>query len=363
MAERINSHGYHPAEVKDQERTRDIEVIMLTGMQDQKLKRQVLDLGAADLLNKPVVKEDLIARIRSALRMKHYHDELRNQNVMLERQLIQSQKMEVVGALAAGVAHDLNNILTAIMGYSDLAALHISDDSSTQEDLDKIQGFCHRAKKIVQQILRFSKKQTAVSLERCNLGDIIDESLELLEASFSNDIRIQWERPDADLNIEADPTQIYQVLMNLCINATQAMEDGGILKISLGEIELDSNSMPTSQERQDGKYLKLVISDTGKGMNENTLSNTRTLISYSENSAKHSFDTSFTTKGNKGSGIGLSVVHRIIRNHGGLIKVESKLGKGTSFSVYFPSVQSNDDFSQKEDRDTDHGQESDSICG
>jgi signal transduction histidine kinase len=311
------------AEIKADARTRDMEVVMLTGLRDQSLKHRALDLGAADLLNKPVLKEDLVARLSNALRMKSYHEKLQAQNSVLEQQVIQSQKMEVVGALAAGMAHDLNNILTLIVGYSHITAFLLPDDSKAREKLKQITRAGDRAGKIVQQILRFGK-QTEAPRARCNLGPVVDECLELLRPSLPKGVDIKWEGSETDALIQADATEMYQVLMNLCINAGHAMKHGGVLGISLIDTELDADSIPLDHEEiHSGPYLRLEVSDTGDGMDPAT--------------AKHIFEPLFTTKGSQGgTGLGLSVVQRIVKNHGGLVTVESSRGEGTSFFVYLP---------------------------
>ncbi len=311
------------AGIKADARTRDMEVVMLTGLRDQSLKSQALDLGAADLLNKPVLKEDLVARLNNALRMKSYHEKLQAQNVVLEQQVILSQKMELVGVLAAGMAHDLNNILTLIVGYSEITAFLLPDDSKAREKLKQITRAGDRAGMIVQQILRFGK-QTEAPRGRCTLGPVIDECLELLRPALPEGVDIEWEGPETDRLVQADATEMYQVLMNLCINAGHAMKHGGVLKISLIETELDADSIPPDHEEMcPGSFLRLEVSDTGDGMDPAT--------------AEHIFEPLFTTRGSQGgTGLGLSVVQRIVKNYGGLVTVESSRGEGTSFFVYLP---------------------------
>ena len=308
-------------EIKSDPKIRDIEVVMLTALKDHDLKHKSLDLGATDLLNKPVMKEDLVARLNSVIRIKSYRDELRSQNAQLEREFTQSQKMEVVGMLAAGVVHDLNNILTSIVGYSELSEQMVDADSDIRKNLDIVKNAGERARKLVQQIVRFSK-QNDTSCKICPLGTVIDECLELLHPSIPTDIKIEWERPKTDKPIVANTTQIHQILMNLCINAIHAMSDKGILRISLVETKLDKDSLP-NKEIQPGQYIKLGVSDTGTGMDQSIIQNI--------------FKPLFTTKGNQGgTGLGLSVVQRIVKKHGGQISVESTIGKGTTFNVYFP---------------------------
>jgi len=312
------------SDIKSDPHTSDVETIVLTGLEDQDLKRRALDLGAADLLSKPVLKEDFIARINNALRTKSYRDELQNQNVELERQLLQSQKMEIIGMLAAGVAHDLNNMLSAIMLNTDLTSLLLTEDSEAKQSLNRVNIAGERAKKIVGQISKFSKR-TKPSNQQCDLGSVINECIELLRSSLSKNVKIEWDDPEINCIIGVDETQIYQVLMNLGINAGHAMKDGGVLTFSLMKTELSPNSIPDDEVLDPGPFWKLEVSDTGDGMDQTTL--------------RRIFEPLFTTKESSGgTGIGLAVVHRIVKGHGGFITVESEEGAGTIFSVYLPYI-------------------------
>ena len=219
-----------------------------------------------------------------------------------------------------------NNILTLIVGYSQITAFLLPDDSKAQEKLEQITRAGDRAGKIVKQILRFGK-QTEAPRALCDLGSVIDECLELLPSSLPREVEIKWEGPETNRVIRADATQMYQVLMNLCINAGHAMKHGGVLKISLIERELDADAIPPDHEEiRPGLYLRLEVSDTGDGMDPATV--------------EHIFEPLFTTKGSQGgTGLGLSVVQRIVKNYGGLVTVESSLGEGTSFFVYLPCSQ------------------------
>ena len=183
------------SEIKTNKDTMHIEVVMLTGLQDSEVKRHALDLGAADLLNKPVVKEDLVARLNNALRLSAYHEELRAHNALLEKQLVQSQKMEVVGTLAAGVLHDLNNMLTAILGHSHLAKHHLEDGPKIQQDISRIGNAGSRAKQLVGQIVNFSRSAEAVR-EPCGLGQVVDECLDLLRPLLSHSVEVAWDAPE-----------------------------------------------------------------------------------------------------------------------------------------------------------------------
>ncbi len=327
------------AELKGADATREIEVAMLTGLKEQDLKRRALELGATDLLNKPVHKDDLIARLNSMLRMKCYRETLHAQAEALKEELIRSQKMEVLGVLAAGVAHDLNNILMLIMGHSELAARELAESSPTMDSIKKVENACEHAAKLVEQVLRFTRESDG-RRDLCELGGAIYESLELLSPSIPKGIKVVWDGAGSDDGckhwVEADSTQIYQVLMNVCLNACQAMGDEGELKIELCQTEIRADLLPSDVNVSPGEYVKLLVSDTGGGMNEGVLDRV--------------FEPLFTTKGQtlidrdetragmivRGTGLGLSVVQWIVKEHGGFIRIESTRGLGTRFSVYLP---------------------------
>jgi len=311
-------------EIKASEATRDTEVIVLTGLEGGDLKKKALELGAYDFLNKPVVREEMIARLHGALRLKAYRAELEKKHALLEKQVIESQKMEVVGLLAAGVAHDLNNILAVIMGYADLAGLALSSgtDKDTVEMIKTIGDASRRAGRITQQIVKVSR-QTVVSAGWCSINAIIQECLKTLEIAIPPGIRVEFDSESGDGYVEADSGQMYQVFMNLFINGIQAMGDNGVLSVSLMEGEYDPPHNGAAGLRTPGRYVQVDVSDTGPGMSEETM--------------QRIFDPLFTTKESRGSGLGLSVTRKILTNHGGSITVESSPGKGSTFSVYVPS--------------------------
>lgn len=299
--------------LKADERYRHIQTIILTGLQDQSLKRQALELGATDLLTKPVHREDLVVSLQSALRLKAYLDELEARNASLEQALFESAKMRLVGVLASGVVHDLNNILAVIVGYSDLTALLASGDPELLETVGHIRDAGERARKILYQILNLSRRNERV-LQVCRLGDIVDECLELLRTSILKGITVRWVKPAEEPTVVADPTQMYQLLMNLCINAGQAMGESGELTITL---------TPVPEGETDKAAVCLQVADTGPGMEQAVLDRL--------------FEPLFTTRYDQGgSGIGLMVVQSIVQNHGGWITVDSRPGEGTAFRVFLP---------------------------
>lgn len=243
----------------------------------------------------------------------------------LEVQLLQAQKMEAIGTLAGGIAHDFNNILAAIMGYTELANLDVPEGSNARYKLNEVLKASHRAKDLVRQILAFSH-QGRQERKPVEMSPLIKEILRLLRASLPSIIEIR-QHIDTDTDIiETDPTQIHQVLMNLCTNAAHAMrENGGVLEVSLKKVDMDGFAVAQHPDFQPGSYLRLSVSDTGHGMTREVL--------------KRIFDPYFTTKEvGEGTGLGLAVVHGIVKSHEGAITVYSEPGKGSTFQVYFPRI-------------------------
>jgi len=244
---------------------------------------------------------------------------------LLQRQLQQSQKMEAIGTLAGGIAHDFNNILGAIGGYSELALLNLHDTEKVKVHISNVLKAGHRAGELVKQILAFSR-HIKPEKKPLDIAPIVREVLKLLRAPLPSTIKIQQFIGESGV-VLADPTQIHQVLMNLCTNAAHAMRDtGGILEVSLSKIEIDEEKRSEAADLKSGPYLQLTVSDSGQGMDTSTL--------------RQIFDPFFTTKDkSEGTGLGLSVVHGILKDHAGAISVYSRLGKGTTFRVYLPLVE------------------------
>jgi PAS domain S-box-containing protein len=244
----------------------------------------------------------------------------------LQAQLIQSQKMEAIGTLAGGIAHDFNNILGAILGYTEMAQEITGLDPMASKYLDRVHEAGNRASDLVKQILAFSRQ---VESKRLSLFPvhIVKEAIKLLRPSLPSTILIKQHLDASVWPIIADPTQVHQILINLCTNAFHAMEKtGGVLEITLSNRELCASDVQHVPEIQPGKFVELAVSDTGYGIS----------------SAIHDkiFDPFFTTKAiGKGTGMGLSIVHGIVTSHEGFITCDSELGKGSVFRVYLPVVE------------------------
>jgi len=244
----------------------------------------------------------------------------------LKTQLIQAQKMEAIGTLAGGIAHDFNNILGAIIGYAEMALYDTRQDSMEHYNIDQVLKAGHRAKDLVKQILAFSRKSEQAK-QIISLTPVIKEALKLLRASLPTSIEIKHNIESNLDAIFADPTQIHQVMMNLCTNAGHSMTDtAGILSVSLQNIDLNAKAAASYPDLNAGPYVKLSISDTGDGMDAATMDRI--------------FDPYFTTKAqDKGTGMGLAVVHGIIKGHGGSIQVDSTPGQGSRFDILFPIME------------------------
>jgi len=243
----------------------------------------------------------------------------------LESQLLQAHKMEAVGTLAGGIAHDFNNILSVILGYTELAKEDSPPGFALGKDLDQVLDAGNRAKDLVKQILAFSRQAKTERIP-LQLQSLIKEAIKMLRASIPTTIDIQ-DNINSDCGfVLADPTHLHQIIMNLCTNANHAMEEtGGVLKIELQNTLIESTN---KQETNlvSGQYVQLSISDTGPGIGPDIIDKI--------------FDPYFTTKEvGKGTGMGLAIIHGIIVEYGGAITVESKLGKGTTFHLYFPVVE------------------------
>jgi PAS domain S-box-containing protein len=244
--------------------------------------------------------------------------------VELETQLRQSQKMEAIGQLAGGIAHDFNNIIQALQGYSDLLAEELTPESSAGQLIAEFREGTHRAADLTRQLLAFSRRQK-IEPKKIAANDHLTNLLKMIGRTIGADIALKFE-PGSDAgNIFADPGQIDQVIMNLCVNARDAMPEGGSLIIKTGQVYLDNEFCQINPESTPGDHLMISIADTGSGMTEDV--------------KMHVFEPFFTTKmAGKGTGLGLATVFGIVKQHKGIIEIETALGRGTTFKLYFPTT-------------------------
>jgi PAS domain S-box-containing protein len=244
----------------------------------------------------------------------------------LEAALQHAQKMEAIGTLAGGIAHDFNNILSAVIGYSELALSNTGLDPWMNSNMEKILAAGKRARDLVRQILAFSRRSES-ELQPLLVEPLVKEALKLLRSSLPTTIEISQEISPETRTIMADPAQIHQIIMNLCTNAAHAMEkNGGRLTIQLSQLNLTDQDLRLHPELSPGTFLKLCVQDTGMGIPADTL--------------EKIFEPYFTTKEKgKGTGLGLAVVHGIVRSYGGAIYAYSEPDCGSTFNVYIPTIQ------------------------
>lgn len=250
------------------------------------------------------------------------HRRAEEESKKLTAQLLQAQKMEAIGRLAGGVAHDFNNLLTVIMGYSELLLSRLGRRSPIRRDIEEIKKAGERAASLTRQLLTFSRRQT-IQPKVLNLNEVVSEMEKMLRRLIAEDTELVTIFERQPKNVTADPGQLEQVIMNLAVNAHDAMPRGGRLTIRTENTTLDSEVSRGIPRAQPGKFVRLSLEDTGTGMSKEVM--------------EHLFEPFFTTK-KGGTGLGLSVVYGIIKQHKGWINVYSEPGKGTVFKVYLPAT-------------------------
>jgi signal transduction histidine kinase/ActR/RegA family two-component response regulator len=282
----------------------------------------------------------ILLNTANAMESLEFYRLMRHQNALLEkkveertqalaeseRQMQQVLKLQAIGTLAGGIAHDFNNILFPIIGYTELTMDDVAEDSQARKNLEEILKAANRAKELVQQILTFSRQSGQVR-KPLKVQSVVSEALKLLRASIPKTIDIVPALEEAGGTIMGDPTQIHQVVMNLCTNAYQAMQDaGGLMEVGLETVTVTYEQMTQQIGIKMGEHVHLWVKDHGVGMEAAVM--------------ERIFEPYYTTKEpGKGTGLGLSVIHGIVKNHGGFIRVESAPGKGSTFHVYLPTLE------------------------
>jgi two-component system, cell cycle sensor histidine kinase and response regulator CckA len=302
----------------------DLPFLIVSGAVEEETAVLAMRAGAHDYIMK-----DNLARLVPVIERERREAEVRkNQRRMeeekrkIEAQLFQSRKMEAIGRLTGGVAHDFNNILTAIRGYTDLAIRHADPGSPLHADLSEVQTAVDRAAGLTRQLLLFSRCQP-MEFEPVDLNRSIQNLLGMLRRILGEDIRVAYDLSAEPLIVLADPTSIEQMLMNLVVNGRDAMPDGGTIRITTEPVDLDSADVRTMPDGRPGRFIRMSVFDTGSGMDASVL--------------EHIFEPFFTTKDmGKGSGLGLSVVYGIVQQHKGWVAVDSRPGNGSAFHVYLP---------------------------
>jgi signal transduction histidine kinase len=318
--------GARPALRLLRERQLEIPFIVVSGSIGEDTAVEMMKQGAADYLLKDRLGR-LGAAVSRALQEKRLVEEKRLAEKALrdaELRLRESQKMEALGQLAGGVAHDFNNLLGVIIGYSELLSSELPPDPVTSRRIGAIKKSAERAASLTTQLLAFSRRQM-LQPRVLNLNSLVTDTDAILQRLIGADVEA---RSVLDLelgNINADPGQIVQVIINLAVNARDAMPEGGKLKIETKNVDLDAGETRHGIPIQPGRYTMLAVSDTGIGMDAATRA--------------HIFEPFFTTKPvGKGSGLGLATVYGIVKQSAGHIVVDTEVGKGTTFRIYLPQV-------------------------
>ena len=299
----------------------DIICIIMTAYVSTETVIEAMQQGAYDYLCKPFNTYDLLATIDRCFDKVYLEDE----KTKLQAQLLQSQKLETIGTLAGGIANYFNNILTSIVNNAEMVRDDIKKNSTSHECLNDIIDVCRNAKELINQILTFGRHTDAI-LKPIIVYDLIKDVLKLIKSTMPNNIKINERLDVKSTKIMGDPARIYQVILNLFTNACQAMEGtGGIIEIGIEVADFDSETIIDKKTIIGGHYIIIYVSDSGIGID-----------GYSLN---HIFDPFFTTKDSgKGTGLGLPVVNGIVKDHNGYIFARSRVGQGTTFSVYLPRI-------------------------
>ena len=296
-----------------------LPVIMVTDTGSEEIATEGMKAGLSDY----VLKREL-HRLPLAIKESLAKTRLLAERKQLEEQVRQAQKMESLGQLVSGIAHDFNNILAGILGYTDQSLAKVDATHPVYQGLRHTRESTLRAAKMVRQLLAFSRHQM-LEPSYIDVNTVVANLLDFIKKVIGEQVEIVFTPAESAQTVFADTVQIEQVVLNLCINARDAMPDGGQLFITIQPTTFDEVQQHIPTSLQEGSYVQLTVCDTGTGMDEQT--------------QQRIFEPFFTTKEvGKGTGLGLSTVHGIVGQHKGLIAVESTLGKGTSFHVYLPAV-------------------------
>jgi signal transduction histidine kinase len=303
-----------------QERKLEVPFVIVSGTIGEERAVESMKAGATDY-----VLKDRIHRLGPVVRRALREGKERAERKRLEAQFIEAQKMESVGHLASGVAHDFNNILGVIIGYGELITVGLNGDDPLRKYAEEIRHAAERAVGLTRQLLLFSRKQS-LQLVVLDLNEVVKSMDRMLRRLIDENIEMTFIPGERIGSVKADAGQIGQVLMNLVVNARDAMPNGGALAIETRNVTLDQNDARALGDLIPGDYVMLSVADTGTGMADDVKA--------------HLFEAFFTTKPRgKGTGLGLAICRTILKQCGGQISVQSELGKGSTFKIYFPRVE------------------------
>jgi signal transduction histidine kinase len=293
----------------------DVPFVFLSGTIGEEIAVNAMRAGAQDY-----VINGHAARLLPAIQRELREAEIRRERKQMEQRLRQLEKFEALGKLAGGVAHDFNNVIGAIMGWAELGVDRVAWDSPEAKLFRNIGEQATRAAALTQQLLAYARRQV-LEPKNINLNQMVSETATLLQKAIGEQIEVKMVlAPDLRIT-RADPSQIEQVIMNLCFNSRDAMPKGGQLLIETHNVDLDSHFCRRHADAQPGRHIRLSVCDTGVGMDPGTM--------------ERIFEPFFTTKEvGKGTGLGLATVLGIVKQHGGFLDVHSEMGKGTAFRVY-----------------------------
>jgi len=304
--------------------TQRLPVIMLTGNDQGDIRRTALDLGAFDFLIKPTDPVELVARLRNALRIKSYEDQLRERNQLFEDQIVQLQRLENLSFMAAGIVHDLNGTMTILSGHLQLIEIALKDGAPVAKSIAVMGKAIDNAQALMRRILDLNRQETPVT-QSCSLTEIVSDTLSVLRHTVRGRIDLEWTPPSDSVAVIGYLTELRQLVMNLCVNAIQSIPESGVVQVTLESTTLGENRDDRLLQVSPGEYVRLRVSDTGVGIPPECLEQIRQPF--------------FTTKpSGQGTGLGLSVVDRAVQDHGGALLVDSTPGTGTMFDVYLPRV-------------------------
>ncbi len=295
-------------------------LIVLTGQDDASIAAEISRAGADDYLVKKGLNADMLRRSIQAALDRHY---LRREKAILTEQLNQSQTLETVGTLAGGLAHDFNNMLTAILGYLELAILK-SKECGIEKELKKASDGCRQMAELVERLLTFSRRHK-VDKAPLDLTQLIQEAVTVLRHTIGDTVRFSVDLPPSSIALHANGAMLQQVIFNLCQNAAEAMPEGGAIRVKAASVMLDQDLTLRYPDLTPGRHVLLEIQDNGVGMDKATM--------------ERIFEPFFTTKklgAKRGTGLGMALVWHNVKTHNGVITVYSEPGRGTTFRIYFP---------------------------